>query len=108
MKYRLKRSKRKSIGIYITEQAEVEVRAPLRCPASVIDAFVDSRKEWISEHLEAASQRLENKKSFVIHTGIFILFCGRQYRIARGREVRTGRWSAFVPDDIPEEQLKAD
>lgn len=108
MKYRLKRSKRKSIGIYITEQAEVEVRAPLRCPASVIDAFVDSRKEWISEHLEAASQRLENKKSFVIHTGIFILFCGRQYRIARGEKYELGDGVLFVPDDIPEEQLKAE
>lgn len=108
MEYRLKRSKRKNIGIYITKQAEVEVRAPLRCPASLIDAFVDSRKEWISEHLVAERQRLEKKKAFAVHIGSFILFCGRQYRIARGEKYELGDGVLFVPDDIPEEQLKAE
>ena len=52
-------SKRKTICIQITRQAEVVVRAPLRCSKSRIEDFVNSHEKWINEKLEQVKKHLE-------------------------------------------------
>ena len=51
--YTLVRSERKTLAIEVTREAQVVVRAPLRCPQQQIDAFMESRRAWI----EAARAR---------------------------------------------------
>lgn len=43
----LKRVSRKSIGLHITEDGKVEVRAPHFVPLFFINRFVQSKKDWI-------------------------------------------------------------
>jgi len=46
--YTLKRSKRKTLAIYIKPDGAVEVRAPLRPSKADIDRFVESKAQWIA------------------------------------------------------------
>lgn len=54
-------SKRKTLCIQITRNAEVIVRAPLRCSKSRIEDFVNSHEKWIKEKLAQVKERLEKK-----------------------------------------------
>ncbi len=58
MPYRLVRSRRKTLAIEVTRDAQVVVRAPLRCPQRDIDAFVESRRDWIESALARQKERL--------------------------------------------------
>ena len=42
MDYTLVRSRRKTLAIEVTREAQIVVRAPQRCPQRQIDAFVES------------------------------------------------------------------
>ena len=57
MAYTLIRSKRKTLGLEITRDCEVVVRAPLRCSQRLIDSFVAQRAGWIEEHLAVQQRR---------------------------------------------------
>lgn len=62
--YKLVRSDRKSLAIQITQNGETVVRAPRRCPQSVIDAFVMQKKYWIGQKVyEMLQEKKKAKKS---------------------------------------------
>ncbi|WP_312642063.1 SprT family zinc-dependent metalloprotease [Hydrogenoanaerobacterium sp.] len=75
--YKLIRSKRKTLAIHITPQAEVEVRAPLRMPQGTIDAFVRQKQGWVSAHVNAMRERVLARESFAIGNTLMLL--GREY-----------------------------
>ncbi|MEG1789467.1 MAG: M48 family metallopeptidase [Oscillospiraceae bacterium] len=52
MDYTLIRSARRTLSIEISREAEILVRAPLRCPLREIARFLDSRSDWIAAHIE--------------------------------------------------------
>lgn len=56
--YILKRSKRKSISVEISREANVIVRAPLKMTVKDIEAFLNSKSEWIDKHLSAMKEKL--------------------------------------------------
>ena len=56
-KYKLIRSKRKSISIKINEKASLEVRAPFHISQEEIDSFVNSKEEWIAKHTKEISEK---------------------------------------------------
>ena len=58
--YTLLRSKRKTIAIYIDEDAAIEVRAPLKMATAEIDKFVYSKQAWIEKTARKAIARREN------------------------------------------------
>ena len=58
MTYKTVRSKRKSFSIEITPSGEVIVRAPMHASDKLIDALVDKKEKWISEHLQKVYQDL--------------------------------------------------
>lgn len=58
--YELRRSKRKTISVEISREAKIIVRAPLKMSVRDIEAFLDSKSEWISAHLEKVRQRASN------------------------------------------------
>ncbi|MCG8316527.1 MAG: M48 family metallopeptidase [Pseudomonadales bacterium] len=47
--YKIIRSSRKSIAIYVHRSGQVEVRAPKKVPESVIHAFVREKRHWIEK-----------------------------------------------------------
>ncbi len=51
MEYRIVRSNRKSIGITITKESEVVVRAPYGVSERKIQRLVKEKQEWIQKHL---------------------------------------------------------
>ena len=55
--YTLVRSRRKTISIVIKPSGEVEVRCPNRCSKREVDAFVQSKRDWIEKHLSAIAEK---------------------------------------------------
>ena len=61
MDYEIIRSARKTLAIEITRDARVVVRAPLKCPLSKIQLFVEKHSSWIEKHLEKAKAESQKK-----------------------------------------------
>lgn len=59
--YKLIRSNRKTIGISVSKDLEIIVKAPLRLPAAEIDRIVEKHRTWILKKLsdKAIDQRKE-------------------------------------------------
>ena len=57
MSYTLIRSNRKTLSIVIKPGGVVEVRCPKRCGRREVDAFVQSKRDWIEKHLTAMAAR---------------------------------------------------
>ncbi len=55
--YTLIRSNRKTLSIVIKPSGEVEVRCPKRCSRREMDAFVQSKRDWIEKHLTAMAEK---------------------------------------------------
>lgn len=51
------RSKRKTISVEITRDAEIIVRAPIRMSDAEIRAFLDSKSAWIDKHIALVKKR---------------------------------------------------
>lgn len=98
--YRLVRSKRKTLAIHILPDAQVEVRAPLRMPVSVIEAFVLSKQGWIHAHLTAVRQKLAEREQYSAGEGETVLLLGREYpvRLREGNSVELKNGSFFLPE----------
>lgn len=52
MDIEVRRSKRKTMTIEVTEEAKVLVRAPHRMPLSEIQRFVNEKSDWIEKHVQ--------------------------------------------------------
>lgn len=63
IEYTLIRSKRRTLGLEITPELEVVVRAPQRCSQQEIDGFVERHNQWILSHLEIQRRRQERRLS---------------------------------------------
>ena len=57
MNVRLIRCRRKSVGIRVTDEGEVIVRAPLRMPEAEIRRLLESKRGWIEKTLEKVRSR---------------------------------------------------
>lgn len=57
MDYRIIRSSRKTVSIEITPRGEILVRCPNRLAKKEIQKIVDSRQEWIADHLSRLRQK---------------------------------------------------
>lgn len=55
--YTLIRSSRRTLGLEVTRDLQVVVRAPLRCSQREIDRFVDSHRGWIVQKLDLQQRR---------------------------------------------------
>lgn len=61
MEYELIRSKRKSIGISISKELKVLVRAPSKVSKKQIDAIVQTHLSWIEKHMCLMQERMEKR-----------------------------------------------
>ena len=60
----LRRSRRKSISMEITDDLRILVRAPLRMRMEEIEQFVSDHEQWAQKHLTRARARLERERRF--------------------------------------------
>lgn len=94
MDYQMKRMKRKTVGIYITKEGSVEVRAPHSAPKAEIDRFVREKEAWILPHQAKALERKQMRDSYKIQPGGSVLFLGREYPSERSN---IGRFPSTQP-----------
>ena len=99
--YRLVRSKRKTLALYVLPDASVEIRAPLRMPASAIEAFAASKRDWIEAHVEAAQQIIQERERYSAGEGEAVLFLGKEYpvRLVERGTVRLEEGCCLLPVD---------
>jgi hypothetical protein len=65
MKYRIIRSNRKSIGLQVTGDGDVIVRAPLRISDKEIFRFVEKNTEWIEKTVKRVLEKKAAEKDVV-------------------------------------------
>ncbi|MGB5822439.1 MAG: M48 family metallopeptidase [Proteocatella sp.] len=61
MEYELVKSKRKTIGISISKELKVIVRAPLKASRKEIDGIVNKHRSWIEKHICLMREKIERK-----------------------------------------------
>ena len=84
-KYKLTRSKRKTLGIKINEDASLEVKAPINISQEKIDEFVQSKEKWIAKHTKEILERYEIKKQFTLNYGGSVSVRGKPTEISRAK-----------------------
>ena len=79
--YKLIRSRRKTISLHVTADAQLEVRAPLRVPKSIIDGFIEEKQEWIQKNISVMRQRLEDRQAFALSEVSSLPLLGQSYPV---------------------------
>lgn len=81
LKYTLKRSKRRSMGISVERDGSIIVRAPLQTEMDYIERFVSEKRVWIYQKLakKEAINREKAQREFVNGQGF--LYLGKSYRL---------------------------
>lgn len=79
-KYAIIRTNRKNISIHIRD-ATITVRAPLHAKTADIDAFVQSKSDWIARHMTAQSDAKRKREKFVLDYGTRLPLLGTYYPI---------------------------
>ena len=64
MEYQIVYSKRRTLCIQITRDADVIVRAPLRCSKKMIETFVSTHTDWITKKLEQVKEKISNRTEY--------------------------------------------
>lgn len=61
--YTVKRSARRTVGLEITSECEIIVRAPKKMSDKAIAEFVNKYRDWIAKKLPAAEKRAEKNRA---------------------------------------------
>lgn len=99
--YRLVRSKRKTLAVHVLPDGSVEVRAPHRLSAAVIDAFVSSRQDWINRHCKEALVRQKKQAEYIADEGQTVLWLGKEHVVVLEPDgtARLEQGRVFLPND---------
>lgn len=109
--YKIKRSMRKTIALHITSDG-LEVRAPLRASQKKIDAFINSKLEWIEKNLTYMQHIEQAKSEFVIDYDTEVVVCGTKFTITPAidskykTKVELLENKMIVPKDKSPEEIK--
>lgn len=100
--YNIVYQKRKTIGIYITDDAKAEVRCPKGTAAEDIDKFVSRHYEWIKNALERKREVIKERENFRIGERAYLL--GKEYPIKylNGRKYGFREGYFYLPEGISE------
>ena len=105
--YKLIRSKRKTLGLYIRDGA-LEVRAPLKAPQRDIDKFVASKEKWIRNKLAHSEEQVKSRESFRLDYGDTILYLGGEYPIvAKACDCAGFDEGFYMPPGLSSEEIKS-
>jgi predicted metal-dependent hydrolase len=108
MEYTLIRSRRKTMAIHITKEAEVEVRAPNNMTKAEIERFIKEKQKWINKHINERQHTNEQKQAFRLQYGDTVLLQGKAYPIAAkpGNRIGFDGREFYMPPDLPSNQIK--
>ena len=81
IEYKLHRSNRKTLGIIVTPQLEVVVKAPLEAEKDLIEGKIKKRSRWILRQLRIFERYHPLTKPKKHISGETHLYLGRQYRL---------------------------
>ena len=107
--YKLVRSRRKTAAIYITKDASVEVRAPLKMSKADIDKFIASKEKWIEKSLGLCEQINTEKSVFTLDYGDTVILAGNMYPI----NIKDGKRAGFdgecfyLPPNLTPNEIKS-
>lgn len=107
--YTIKYSKRKTMGLYITKNAEIEVRVPLGTPQKVIADFVENHQDWINTHHGAVARQAQAREKFQLEFGTELLFMGQLFPLVPVEKTATGFSGEhfYAYQHLSHEELKA-
>ena len=106
--YKLVRSRRKTVAIYITNDAAVEIRAPLKMPKSDIEKVIASKEKWIEKSLGLREQINAEKSEFTLNYGDMVMLAGNMYQI----KIKDGKRAGFngecfyLPPNLAPNEIK--
>lgn len=75
------RSKRRTLGLEITSDASLIIRAPLRASIKDINRVVDQKRSWILEKQKKAKTRGQKKFQYQFIEGEEVLYLGEAYKL---------------------------
>ncbi|MEA4927037.1 MAG: SprT family zinc-dependent metalloprotease [Syntrophomonadaceae bacterium] len=106
--YTLTRSKRKTVALYVRDDASIEVRAPLKMPKRDINKFVESKSDWIDKEVALKKEQNAARDDFELDYGSFAAYRGKDYPIEAKPGNRCGfdDMQFYVPPDLSPEQIK--
>ena len=106
--YKLVRSNRKTLGLYITKDAQLEVRAPLKMSQRDIEKFIGTKKQWINSHLAKRKQLNSEKAAFRLDYGAMLTLCGKQYPLIakEGNHAGFNGECFYLPPSLPPDIIK--
>jgi len=107
--YAIIHSNRKTVSIQI-KNGKVEVKAPLKFPKQNIDEFVESKANWINEHLAESIEKKKKRSGFTLNYGDKILYQGIECPIVArdGNVVGFDRelLQFYMPGNLTSEEIK--
>ncbi len=65
IRYKMLKSRRKTIGLEITPKGELIVRAPQNAPMGAIEKVIREKASWIREHQKLAVERNKEREEFI-------------------------------------------
>jgi len=102
--YNLIRSNRKTLALHLTHEG-IEVRAPLSCPISEIEAFIHSKRDWLIKKIAIMRKQIAEQNAYVLDYGSKILYRGKRYPIVASKQF--GFEEKFlIPPGLPEEGIR--
>ncbi len=100
MKFRVLKSKRKTLCLSVAKNGEVLVRVPLNTGEREIENFVRRHERWIASRIE----KYKNRRTLDLSDGAVIVLFGKSYEIGTG-SAKIGKGILFLPENRREESL---
>ncbi len=79
-------SKRRSLAVFITEEAKIIIKAPKNLNQNKIQNFIDQKTNWINKKIKAKTEQLEKLKDRKIENDKKIPFLGKELTIKTNSE----------------------
>ncbi|KZX11498.1 M48 family metallopeptidase [Methanobrevibacter curvatus] len=109
IKYKLIRSKRKTISLKIKENGQVIVRSPLKTSKSFIDDFIKSNEEWILKNQKELIKKFNSKNSFNLNYHDKVYLRGNLVEIIPSddniAQFKDNKF--FIPKNLDNNQIKS-
>ncbi|MCL1936393.1 MAG: M48 family metallopeptidase [Defluviitaleaceae bacterium] len=107
IKYKLLRTNRKNIGIYIKD-GMVEIKAPYKSSILDIENFLNIKKQLILENLQKSIIQKQNRESFSLDYGSYIRLYGNKHQIIKSETDKSKFENDFfyLPKNLNSEQIK--
>ncbi|MBC8586414.1 M48 family metallopeptidase [Youxingia wuxianensis] len=82
----LRRSRRKTLSLRVTQDGIVQIRAPGGMPQEVIAAFIKKHETWLRLHQQQALAKKRRREAFEFEEGQKLLYLGKEIPIVLSQE----------------------